>query len=303
VWLGSKVIKYKNRLLAFFDILGFKEEHLRKKDLDTLYCEYSSFIDKAKKAIFGDVKTIYGENTVSNFDKSIIFSDSILLISYDIEDIKNINKFLLSCITLMQEAIKHGFVLRGAIGYGEAIYNEEKNIFLSKEFAELYTQEGKQNWAGCGIFVDYHIKEKINNAVFGSKQSGGYKIFNELTQTMLYEKNFETNVRASSPILEYQIPNTDEKNLCLNYLFTIDKNDINKLWHMLENEPKGKNTTTKTFYDYMISLDDNGVVFKNLEPIFKIKIMLTQSGAKVKFEDKCGNGTEYHGQNISIGFI
>ncbi len=120
---------------------------------------------------------------------------------------------------------------------------------------------------------------------------------------MLYEKNFETNIRASSPILEYQIPNTDEKNLCLNYLFTMDENDINKLWHMLENEPKGKNTTTKTFYDYMISRDDNGVVFKNLEPIFKIKIMLTQSGAKVKFEDKCGNGTEYHGQNISIGFI
>jgi len=128
-------------------------------------------------------------------------------------------------------------------------------------------------------------------------------IFDELTQTMLYEKNFETDARASSPILEYQIPNTDKKNLCLNYLFAMDKNYINKLWHMLENEPKGKNTTTKTFYDYIISLDDNGVVFKNLEPILKIKIMLTQSSAKVKFKDKCGNSTQYHGQNISIGFI
>lgn len=202
VWLGSKVIKYKNRLLAFFDILGFKEEHLRKKDLDTLYCEYSSFINKANKSIFGDIRTIYGENTVSNFNKSIIFSDSILLISYDIEDIKNINKFLLGCITLMQEAINHSFVLRGAIGYGEAIYDEEKNIFLSKEFAELYSQEGKQNWAGCGIFVNDKIKEKIKNAVFGSKQLGGYKIFNELTQTMLYEKNFETNVRMVRSIMD-----------------------------------------------------------------------------------------------------
>lgn len=296
-------MKYKNRLLAFFDILGFKEEHLRKKDLETLYCEYSSFIDKANKAIYGDVKTIYGENTVSNFNKSIIFSDSFLLISYDIEDVKNINKFLLSCITLMQEAINHSFVLRGAIGYGEAIYDEEKNIFLSKEFAELYTQESKQNWAGCGIFVNNHIKEKIKNAVFGSKQVGGYKIFNESTQTTLYQKYFETDVRASSPILEYEIPNTDEKNLSLNYLFTMDENNINKLWQLLANEPKGKKTSTEKFYDFIIALDDHGVIFENLEPIYKIKIMLTQSSAKVKFEDKCGNGTEYHGQNISIGLI
>lgn len=296
-------MKYQNRLIAFFDILGFKKEHLKKKDLDTLYNEYKDFIDKANKDIFGDVKTIYGEATVSNFNKSIIFSDSILLISYDIDDIANINKFLLSCITLMQEAIKHSFILRGAIGYGEAIYDEEKSIFLSKEFAELYVKESKQNWAGCGIFVDDAIKEKILNAVFGNREINGYQIWNAVTNILLKQKVFESNVRASSPILEYQIPNLDESYLCLNYLFTMDNREIKKLWKLLESEPKGKSCTTKECHDYIFSCDDTGEIFEHIEPIHKVKVMMYATNANIKFEDKLGNGIDIKENNITIGFI
>jgi len=295
-------MKYQNRLLAFFDILGFKK-HLHDETLDNLYLKYSCFIEKANKDIFGDINTIYGEATVSNFNKSIIFSDSILLISYDINDISNINKFLLSCITLMQEAIKHGFILRGAIGYGEAIYDEGKSIFLSKEFAELYVKESKQNWAGCGIFIDDVIKEKILNAVFGNRENNGYQIWNAATNTLLKQKVFESNVSASSPVLEYKIPCFDEKYLCLNYLFTMDNREIKKLWKLLESEPKGKGCTTKFFYDDIFLLNDRGESFEHLEPIHKIKVMMTATGAKIKFEDRCGNATDIQGQNITIGFI
>lgn len=295
-------MKFENRLLAFFDILGFKE-HLRNKELDTLYEEYSSFVDEANKKIFGDIQTVYGEKTVSNFEKSLIFSDSILLISYDVNDIKSINKFLLGCITLMQESIKYGFVLRGAIGYGKAIYDEEKNIFLSKEFAELYLKEGKQNWAGCGIFVNDEIKEKITYAVFGTKKENGYMVCDGSTEEVLYQKLFESNIRASSPILEYKIPNTDMNSLSLNYLFTMDKESLDKVYELLKDEPKGKLETTKEYYNYIFSLDDTGNEFENLGSIHKIKIMLTQTSAKVKFEDINGNGTDYIGQNITVGFI
>jgi len=294
--------KYQNRLLAFFDILGFKK-HLHDETLDDLYLKYSCFIDKANRDIFSDVNTIYGETSVSNFNKSIIFSDSILLISYNIDDILNINKFLLSCVTLMQEAIKYDFILRGAIGYGEAIYDEKRSIFLSKEFAELYVKEGKQNWAGCGLFVDDAIKEKILDAVFGNREVSGYQIWNTATNTLLKQKVFESNVRASSPILEYQIPCFDEKYLCLNYLFTMDSREIKKLWKLLESEPKGKGCTTKKFYDYIFSLNDRGKSFEHFEPIHKIKVMMTETGAKIKFEDRCGNGIDSKGQNITIGFI
>lgn len=295
-------MKYQNRLLAFFDILGFKK-HLHDETLDDLYLKYSCFIEKANREIFGDVNTIYGETTVSNFHKSIIFSDSILLISYDIDDISNINKFLLSCIALMQEAIKHGFILRGAIGYGEAIYDEEKSIFLSKEFAELYVKEGKQNWAGCGIFVNDEIKEKILNAVFGNRKINGYQIWNAVTNTLLKQKVFESHMRASSPILEYLIPSLDESCWCLNYLFTMDNREIKKLWELLESEPKGKSCTTKKFHDYIFLLDDTGEIFEHIEPIHKVKVMMTETRAKIKFEDRCGNGIDFKGQNITVGFI
>jgi hypothetical protein len=66
------------------------------------------------------------------------------------------------------------------------------------------------------------------------------------TQTITkQQKVFESNIRASSPILEYQIPCFDEKYLCLNYLFTMDNREIKKLWKLLESEPKGKSCTTK----------------------------------------------------------
>lgn len=297
-------MKYENRLLAFFDILGFKNI-LETQDIDTLYEKYTTFIEMANEKLFGDVSTMEGskDSSVSNFNKSIIFSDSILLISYDIDDMKNINQFILGCVNLMQEAIKFGFILRGAIGYGDAIYDEEKNIFLSKEFAELYVKEGKQNWAGCGIFVEDVIKQKILTAVFGNKKVSGYQIFNVLTKCMLKEKYFESNNRASSPILEYEIPSMDEKYFCLNYLYTLDKYDLKKLFAVILNEPKGKYSTTKAFYDYIFSLDDIGEVFQNLEPIHKIKIMMTQTSASVKFEDEFENGTNFQGQNITIGFI
>jgi hypothetical protein len=296
-------VKYQNRLLAFFDILGFKEEHLYKKDLDTLYEEYKKFIDEANNYVFRSVNLIGGEEIISNFNKSIVFSDSIILISYDIDDIRNINQFLLACIVLMQVAIKHGFVLRGAIGHGEAIYNEEKNIFLSKEFAELYVKEGKQNWAGCGIFVDDVIKEKIFNAVFGNRKINGYQIWNVTTNTLLKQKVYQSNIRASSPILEYRIPTFDKDYWCLNYLFTMDKHEIEKLWESLESEPKGKSCMTKKFYDYIFSLNESGEIFEKLVPAHTIKVMLTETSAIIKFEDKYGNGTDYQGQNITIGFI
>lgn len=297
-------MKYDNRLLAFFDILGFKNL-LKTNDLDELYSKYKQFIENANTKIFGNVNTIEGsqEATVSNFNKSIIFSDSILLISYDIDNIENINKFILGCIQLMQEAIRSGFILRGAVGFGNAIYDEERNIFLSKEFAELYVKEGKQNWSGCGIFVEESIKQKIYTSIFGNGQLMGYKILNELTQTMLAEKFFESNQRASSPILEYRIPNLDEEYFCLNYLYTLDSNDVEKLFRLIAGEAKGKDKTTKDFFDYIFTLDDTGNVFQDLEPIDKIKIMMTTTRASVKFENEFGNGTDFKGQNISIGFI
>ena len=47
-------MKYQNRLLAFFDILGFKK-HLNDETLYNLYLKYSCFIEKANRDIFGDV--------------------------------------------------------------------------------------------------------------------------------------------------------------------------------------------------------------------------------------------------------
>ena len=116
-------MKFENRLIAFFDVLGFTKL-LETKDINELYKLYKKFIQEIKSEVFQPQETMEGsqETKVINFEKSIVFSDSIILISKEINDIKHINNFILSCISLMEKSTSNDFPLRGSIGKGDFIY-------------------------------------------------------------------------------------------------------------------------------------------------------------------------------------
>lgn len=137
-----------NRLICFFDILGFSKM-LETRDTLSLLEDVNKFINLVKAEHYGEIGL---KNTLnSNFDKSFIAFDSILLVSHPIDDPANISKFVLSCISLIQKAGISGFFLRGAIELDEVFYSEKNNVILSKAQPILLKCEKNQEWVGCGI--------------------------------------------------------------------------------------------------------------------------------------------------------
>ena len=278
---------YKNRLLAFFDILGFANL-LYTKDLEELHDLYKTFLQEVKSEIFMTQSTLEGSQNseVSNFEKYIVFSDSIILVSYNIDDINNINKFILSCISLMEKSIKYKLPLRGAIGNGDIIIDEVNDIFLSKDFAKIYKFEGQQDWCGCSILDD--TKKLVNNAIFG------------LTG--------ETN-KQSSPIIKYMVPLKSKSNcfnflytflpfinkkyykelMCLNFYYMTTNKEHKELLHYLNGDKK-KKRNTELFFSYINTLDDNSQKLDiEFLPAVRYKFFMTETMCKPYFEDKNEN--------------
>ena len=66
---------------------------LEKIGIEELYKKYSEFVDVAKNKVFFGTPDDY-EGPSNNFEISEIFSDSILLVSYDIDNVASVNNFI-----------------------------------------------------------------------------------------------------------------------------------------------------------------------------------------------------------------
>lgn len=278
-------MKFENRLIAFFDVLGFAKL-LETKDIYELHKLYKKFIQEIKSEVFQSQATMEGsqEEVVVNFDKSIVFSDSVILISKEITNIKNINSFILSCISLMDKSTKNDFPLRGAIGKGDFIYDDEDDIFLSYDFAKIYKFEGQQEWCGCSILED--TQDLVKNAMFGTT---------------------EIKNKQSLPILKYNVPLKKKKScfnflfktkaltkelMCLNFYYMQTKNEHQSLLEYLK-EDNPKQVHTKEFFDFIEMLeDDSQILTEDFYPAVKLKTFKTRTSVRIKFEDKNGNGVD-----------
>lgn len=263
-------MKFENRLIAFFDVLGFTKL-LETKDINELYKLYKKFIQEIKSEVFQPQETMEGsqETKVINFEKSIVFSDSIILISKEINDIKHINNFILLCISLMEKSTSNDFPLRGSIGKGDFIYDDEDDIFLSSDFAKIYNFEGQQEWCGCTILED--TQDIVKNAIFGMT---------------------EINNKQSLPLLKYSVPLKNKKKkelMCLNFYYMQSKYEHLKLLDYL----KGDNTkqiNTKDFFDFIETLENDAqILSEEYRPAIKLKSFGTRTSNRFQFVDENNN--------------
>lgn len=154
-----------NCFLACFDVIGFKA--LRKtKSTEGLYKLYQNTILPAMlhsaagqgESTSQGYTPVFSENSL-NFK---IFSDTIILFSKD----SSFNSFL-QIINSCHQLLMLGFAgtkapFRGAIGYGDFIY-DNSGVFVGESLENAYLWESKQAWAGC-IFtnecVDFIMKRR-----------------------------------------------------------------------------------------------------------------------------------------------
>lgn len=157
-------IKYSKKLIAFIDILGFRELLKDPNNLNLLVDQLTNI-----KKVF-DARS----SQVDRFLKYdvIQFSDSII-ISIDIKDVFDINLALEKislqiCSSMMDSRI----VVRGAITYGD--FYSKDNMLISPAFAEAYEIEGNVAKYPRIVISDSLLslldKPEMYHLVMGSKQ-------------------------------------------------------------------------------------------------------------------------------------
>ena len=230
------------RLIAFLDVLGFSSL-IEKSTLEEIYDKYSIFINDAKNATF-----FQNENDLlkrTNFEFGKFISDSLILISNPVDDIHNVNNFLMAVSHILSLGFKSHFPLRGSIGLSDVILDDERGIVLSKELPFLLKEEKSQDWVGCSILED--ALDIVMNSVGGSDYRNS--IINTPCKSNLiqyYEIPYKDGAKLGFAInYAYSLNDTDIKN-GLDYLITTKKENTQKYISFYKTLPVDKTVTCPT---------------------------------------------------------
>ncbi len=119
-----------DRYIAFFDIIGFKNQILEKNHEDIikkLYDFYSDVTNIKKYSLYGS----YGRDKFLIKVKYAIFSDTILIISDDSSNFSNLGISFAS-IHVLTMALVHSVPIKGAIAFGKMTADFPNSIFVGK---------------------------------------------------------------------------------------------------------------------------------------------------------------------------
>lgn len=130
----ADIINYQNRVVFFFDILGFRDlietnQKVKGSDCTTIY-EVFNFIDNFYQ---DEIDEKYSETKQITF-----FSDSVI-ISFVEDEPDQVFKTVADIQILLVNLVLKGIVMRGAISYGQLFHNEK--FLFGPAFVEAYLIE------------------------------------------------------------------------------------------------------------------------------------------------------------------
>ena len=129
---------YDNRVVAFIDILGFKEA-VKKSNTDIKEFErIIKTLDELKTFFSSPIKP----SPDSDYDTQIIQVSDSLIISRKIQEQGGIFRMLNDCALATHLIIDNGFLCRGAIKYGNT-YHKDTMIF-GQAYLEAFNAEEKE---------------------------------------------------------------------------------------------------------------------------------------------------------------
>ena len=135
------------RLVLFADIMGFKDRVMRtkhtelKKDLLAFKAKWTNRMKPLEKG-----NHLYYSQ----------YSDSILVVT-DKAGEQQANLITKAAIILMQECLKMGFPLKGAIAQGEFTYDASNQLFFGRPLVDAYLLQESVKYYGI---VLHHTAEK-----------------------------------------------------------------------------------------------------------------------------------------------
>lgn len=257
-----------NRLIAFLDVLGFSRLLTTECLLD-VHKKYSSFIDQAKTMTF--YQTV-GDNTGrTNFAFTQFLSDSLVVVSNEVDDVYNVNSFVAAIHFLLEIGFTNNLPLRGAIGKGDFLIDDERDIFLSERLPELVRIEACQEWTGCVILESG--EETILESLFGKCKRDDFN---------------GTQMRNNQVhLVDVPLKSGSQKMFAVNFMFFLSEKQIMSGIDYLV-EPKKSNMLA--YFNFLVDIPiEMQKLSEEFLPATYVKIMKTRSGMRTSFIDVDGN--------------
>lgn len=241
---------------------------IEKYGIQEIYNKYSQFVDVAKNKVFFGVPNDY-EGPDNNFEISEIISDSVVLVSHDVENVASVNNFIGSIHLFLELGVASGFMFRGCVSQGNIIFDRQRSIFISKEFNDLAKFEPKINAPVCVIFDE--AKPTVLSSIFGREAgSGGV-----------------TPLR-SLPLIKWSVPLKGEIIIdfwCVNYTFFCNNKQIRAAIEYLAGDVAKQNNFIK-YLEYLELFSEETLDGDNSN---YLKFMRSRSGMRVAFVDANGD--------------
>lgn len=154
------------RFVLFLDIMGFKER-VARTDFDKMKNELSTLNERWKNRI----KPL----KLNGHLKDIEFSDSII-VTTDSDNQKCMNLITRAAISIMQETIKAGFAMRGAMSHGKFCFDEDRNLYFGQALVDAFLLEEMVDYYGVVVHhsAEKHVKDYLcdkNNDIYFEKTS------------------------------------------------------------------------------------------------------------------------------------
>jgi hypothetical protein len=129
---------YKDRIVAYIDILGFTEA------IGKTMSEDEEIVSKSERisSLFDCIrKALYRKNPFTEDTRIVQQFSDLIIISYSPDQISSVFRILLDILYLQAEVLNHNFFLRGSVVFGKIFRNSEK--IFGPAFIEAYKNEGK----------------------------------------------------------------------------------------------------------------------------------------------------------------
>lgn len=287
--MSASYMKLNNCLVAFFDVIGFSKR-LQTIDMESLYSEYAALLDKVNSTVFEQHETVAAYagraeqvRPANNFALTQIVSDSIILVSHDINDIGAVSRFVMASVLLMEECFTAQFPLRGTIAISDVLVDKTRSILLSPVIPALLAAEHIQEWSGCYILES--SEQLVANALCGTR----------FVQQGMPEK-------ARLPIIRYAVPTKDPTmgtgtRLCLNWPYLLDCDQLTKGTAFLGGR---KRDETVQFIRHIFNLPNQAQQLPpECSPACSVRYRVTRSQFMARFFDADGRHEPSPGRPIS----
>lgn len=190
---SDKWVTQCSRFVAFIDILGFKDRVMRSSlsEVSDLLLKMNKYLEDSLDLSSDSGFTLMNEKRVEKEPANILrfttFSDSIVIFSKDDSEIA-FNFFCLKITRFIEECLKNGIPLKGAIAHGHIYVNQSKLLYCGQPLIDAYLLEEELQYMGI---IAHHSIDKYIEDLAQNKEDKAYSVILPPIKTPVKGGKFE----------------------------------------------------------------------------------------------------------------